>query len=270
MYVRALTVWLLLAAAAAAADPNIEAYAIASKAGREQRIGELRARLKEGFRDPSIRPAQRKQLRGDVRKEIASLEDPLEPYFAPLDLYRAGIGDVGYVETEDPWAIGEVTITIRQVVDETNAILRMVYLVGGGSGPAREVERDVWITGWPTDGRLDGQVVQFAAVLGVTGTKQYVTAGGSSRTIRLVESVDVVPHIDKFTRKDEARNWTAVDDGHDMLAIYVGYEHGRAKLVKLDGAVLRVALKDLVEMDRQFVLLTQRLQKSASADRRPR
>ena len=121
----------------------------------------------------------------------------------------------------------------------------------------------------PTAGFIDDQPTTLNGPFAVTDSQTYDTLIGQ-RTVPVLVPMKLTAHVDKFTRKDEARNWTAVADGRDATAIYCGLDRGAVKLAALDGTVLRVPASKLVEADRQFVLITQRLQKNPRADRPPR
>jgi hypothetical protein len=254
----ALIAWLSLAATAAAAEVNIDAYALRSRDARDAALASLQQQLADVSKRKVWEKGQKANVLKLLHAQVAGLEDPLRPYYAPLDLSTAASGAVGELRFE--------SVRIRQVIDSSNSIIIAswqrdvvvdVHADRLGNHPIyddKTFERDFWLGKVSTAGAADDGKLILQGIFFVAGTKQYATAGNSSRTILLLEPIDVADHRDKFTRKDEARTWTSAAGGHETTAIFLGYERGAATLVTLEGKRLRVPLSKLSEADRQFIL----------------
>jgi hypothetical protein len=269
----AVAISLMIASMAGAADVNIEAFALRSKAERADALSSAKASLAELRKRNVWAPGQRKHTIESIEARIAALEDPFQPYFARsgIDLASASVGELGWLDA--------VHVEVFQVIDDRNAIVRYVWQVVlrearlaaveyGSTAPDRsqpaireEHDRRYWLKGKSTSGWHDEMSVTLTGLFAVTETKTYDTLASQS-TVPVLEPIDIAAHLDKFTRKDEAREWTSASGGHKTIAVFIGYERGAATLVRLDGKRLRLPLAKLSEADRKFIL-----EKNAAAKR---
>lgn len=88
--------------------------------------------------------------------------------------------------------------SVRQVIDENNALVewkRSTHLFANRAPGSSSVL--VWLTG-PTDGLIDGSQLGIGGgIYKVTGTRQYETAAGSSKTVFVLEPFDASKLIEK-------------------------------------------------------------------------
>jgi hypothetical protein len=96
------------------------------------------------------------------------------------------------------------TVTIEQVVDDTNAIASfnltgttstkggytIVHTKPGGSMFFPGARKTIWLKGVSTTNYADGSVMKLNTVCTITGTKSYTTALGSQKTLFVVEPVE--------------------------------------------------------------------------------
>lgn len=178
------------------------------------------------------------------------------------------IGDFGYLPdhvVEFDGANNSWQFKVQQVVDERNMLVRVArrdhtYLNAREAGSYL-----IWIVG-KYSGVVDGQAVTFNEVFRVTGTKQYATAIGGSKTVFMLERFDIAPIVERLqaeatangpARKQEAqpefREWSDATGQFKLTARLISVADGKAKLEKKDGSVVNVPVDKLNESDQKFL-----------------
>lgn len=71
-----------------------------------------------------------------------------------------------------------------QIIDKENALTEWSEGIAGDSTL-------VWLKGFSTDGLADGKTVTISRPVRVTGSKQYTTAMGTSKTVMVIEPCDI-------------------------------------------------------------------------------
>jgi hypothetical protein len=239
--------------------PNIDAYVAASRAERPIALATALHELKLLDR---YRGADKAALQQELRNRIENLQNPLKPYYASGTFVWNDLkpGTIGRLDSPQPLSerlrpsgFKFPGLKVFQVVDGTSALLQYPGLeIRIGSRRAIDKEAVFMVRGVTTKEWVDDRDVTLQGVFAVTGTETYITAGGASRTVPLLELLDTRTYDDKFTRKNELRTW-AIKSGNTTDAIFVRHERGKVTLMNLAGKTIDVKLIDLGDADRKYV-----------------
>jgi hypothetical protein len=228
------------------AEEDIDRFVAASRTERTGRLRYLRAELTKLRADKGRDKSDAKKAADALQAEIESLEHPLRPYYTKLDLETAKIGDVGFIDDR---------VQLFQILDADTALVEHVWYSSRAVGMVNvrgdRHSRLLWLDKHVTSKYADEDWMPLVGIFSLTGTKSYDTKAGQ-RTVPVLEKVDLGKHADRFTRKDELRNWTA-KSGHKTEAIYVRHIGSRMTLMNLDGKTVEVSLNTLVDVDREYV-----------------
>ena len=133
-------------------------------------------------------------------------------------------------------------------------------------------DKSLWLKGFSSTNVADGQYINIPFAVEITGTKTYRTAIGR-RTVMVaepfifVEDEAVVARRAQARRKAaeeraraeevrkaaaEAAKWRAWTDSN-IEAKFSGLVSGEVKLIKRDGCVMCVGVKELSDEDRQWL-----------------
>lgn len=117
------------------------------------------------------------------------------PYFAELEHEVPTVGDVGRlhrksIETDDGDTI-EYVGRIVQIADENNMLVKL------GAADVLDDGELVWMSGIPTGKLFDDRPIVLNEVFVVSGSKSYGTAAGATKTVPLLEAVDMTPFLKK-------------------------------------------------------------------------
>ncbi len=261
-FLSALVVAWLAAGIARAKGPGIEAFAVLSQIQRTVDLGECYDEYKQYEKSRTIEAESR---RSELKKRIAYIEDPRNPYFAEgsFDWQRLKIGTIGRID--------ERLIDVVQTLDGHSAITEFPYYVerihrhrplpdgrfssergaatgSNGRGGTTIMLRNVETAGW-----VDRESRLISGVFVVDGTERYNTALGSN-TVFVLKQLDIKGIADKFTRKSDLRKWTSTG-GHETSAVFVRLNRGDVTLYKPDGKFIDVPLEKLSQADKEFVRL---------------
>jgi hypothetical protein len=264
--VSAVVIGLVLQTLVLAIEPKtIDEYAERSRAERPIALAEAKLDLKRISR---WRAEDREEPEKELLKRIAALENPLEPYYA-LGIFNWSdlkVGDIGRI---DSWKslrerAGEEfdrvlgyrqypQLKVFQVVGEDGALLkRSAGEVRTGIIGKEVVNEALFMArGMSTEGWVDGRDVVLDGVFAVTGTEAYATDAGS-RTVPLLERLDLTNQADKFNRKSESRTWTT-KNGKTTDAMYVRHDRGKVTLMNSAGKTTEIELTKLSDEDRKYV-----------------
>lgn len=225
-----------------AAEPDIKAYAISSRAQLTPALVAAKQELEKLPRSAT------KEFRDEAKARIAELENPLEPYYAPAPnkLKDAAAGDIGWFDE---------TVTVHQLIDDSNVLVQVRYFAtvtettAAGNIYQRERPRTrlLQLSGLSTEDMEGGVTLK-----GVFAIRNGELATLGWRAVPIVEPVDIEPHKDLFTRKDEIRTWTSAN-GRKADAVFVRTERGKVVLMNLNGKTAEVKLADLGDDDREYV-----------------
>lgn len=177
------------------------------------------------------------------------------------------VGDFGYlpdhvVDTADGQKSWQ--FKIQQVVDDNNMLVKVTqynHTRRGQSGDSL-----IWMVGRYSNA-VDGQVAKFNGVFRVTGTKQYATALGSSKTVYQIEKFDIAPIVERLKAEaaakqpdktepaatEEWREWSDATGQFKLTARLISVTDGKVKLEKQDGSVANVPVDKLSEADQKVV-----------------
>jgi hypothetical protein len=191
---------------------------------------------------------------------------PLVPEIKAIDIK---VGDVGYiVDTGICMDHQKDTIqnlwTVTQVIDKTNMLARIYEKRG---------DLTVWFSGISTAGFTDGSNQRVGQILQVTGTKQYTTAIGGTKTVFVI-SPFAIQDPDEFAAKakgadsaskqsarkvadapkwkTEYREWKDKTGNFSVKAKYSGIVAGKVVLLTEDGRKLSLAKEQLSDEDRKL------------------
>lgn len=279
---------LMIAAAAFADDSKVEAILRERLELIEQAKVESEAMM-EAMRKGSIRPRQKEpsamgrvgkvfkfafRSKEDREKAIEewtrkTSDEALAAKAAPPLLIRnaMGTGDFGYLpdhvvelgEERNSWQF-----KVQQVIDERNMLVKVTQF---SHSRGREVgDYLVWITGRFGD-LVDGQSVAFSGVFIVSGTKQYTTAIGGSKTVYMLERFDIAPIVERLKAEAASkktvipesdampafREWSDATGQFKMTARLISVADGNVKLERKDGSVATVPISKLSESDQKVL-----------------
>jgi hypothetical protein len=172
-------------------------------------IAQIRPSSRVGGESSSDRKERLTELQRKMQKELARLsgmKGTYVPFIESLEL-----GQVGCLP---------VNIKIVQILGD----LDLIAVVGG---------EHLWLNGFPTAGRADGDTVSYDGLVEITGNKTYATAGGGTRTIRLMQPSllrikDITDYIEqqKAVKKKPVGEPapTAKNKAAEMLAMARNYQ----------------------------------------------
>jgi len=154
-----------------------------------------------------------------LETKVDDLEHPKAPYLPTLKLEAESVGVfrtaspvVEIAGTMNQKQIPADTLEVIQVIDADNMLVRLFEDRGSyqteflprrgpqsgghvGNWAVKWVPRGedqvLWGAGYPTSGLVDDGFCKLDAVFEYSGTKQYVTGDGGSRTVHLVTKVEV-------------------------------------------------------------------------------
>jgi hypothetical protein len=156
---------------------------------------------------------------------------------AQLNLLKnegAAIGDVGHL----------YNFTIIQVIDENNAIAQT---------PDDRPNSHKIYTYWmkiATEGMVDGSRLDSEKRLfTITGTKQYETTSGGSKTLFVLEPEKATVPKKEFT----PRIWTDSSNKHTLRATFVELTSNKVKLRKDDGSFVTIEINGLSAYDQRWL-----------------
>lgn len=125
--------------------------------------------------------------------EVERLEKELvSPTLPTLDLLAMRDGDIGSLNHQHG-----VPFEVIQILGEENALVRVDF---HGAGDcifwlkARSAVRAI---------REGGKYQWIGGAYRIAGRRQYTTATGAAKTVSVVESYDLSPHLAKLRKKDE-------------------------------------------------------------------
>lgn len=209
------------------------------------------AYLEQSRKDADIKSRQAMLVAAE--EDLARLRDPTQPIHGDMQYGPPRGGDIGRIP-----GVAKVV----QVIDETT-MLANVYFLG---------ETTVWLRGIDTAGVADGQELRIGnkIVFHVSGTKKYETALGASRTVHVVEPIDVPAELYvkyaeitglKPAEQKKApsipaaglREWTDASGSFSVKARFRGMANGKVSLRTEDGRDLEVPLGKLSGADQKFI-----------------
>jgi hypothetical protein len=198
-----------------------------------------------------------------VNEYAAKLADPLEPFYGAMDSQSLKTGSIGCLN----W----IDASVFQVIDDENMLVELAWLAPvtkylNSSEAATEenvyegVERRtllVWVRGVETSGLTDRkglafQGVQPAGIFAVRETETYPTHAGS-RTVPVLEEIDMSPWARLFTMRGEMREWKDKSGKHSVQAAFVDYKGGKVELIGDNGKRSKLNLSDLSKPDQSYV-----------------
>jgi hypothetical protein len=199
---------------------------------------------------------------------VAVLENPFEPFFAPVHPRDLKIGSVGAVDWERPLSKkfqGAEFAVVYQIVDDTNMLVELSWSVWEARGQREEdvvqsirnKTKLIWVRGLETNQLVERDVpVRNGGapqhVFEVKASTTYRAAVGSNAVL-LLELVDTAPFIELFTQAAEARVWTDATGKYTFEAIFVFYERNKVLLVGMDGKPKDVSMSQLSDVDQDYV-----------------
>ena len=183
-----------------------------------------------------------------------------------LSLDRIENGSIGYLEY---WQFN-----VLQVIGPSDLILTL-------KNPDMP---PIWLTGYSTDGLVDGQRVRLVGLVETTGTKTYPTAAGTTKTVRVVRLVDrdrmaqmeakleanrtaaaarpkreadAIAWQERWAK--EKRTWKDKTGRFSVDAVYDGHlGDGNIRLLKEDKTEIIIHLSKLSDSDRRKTVAIKR------------
>jgi hypothetical protein len=170
---------------------KIGSFLEAAEKARVERIKFLEQRIQEVGRTRIVgqSPAQRRVAVQKARAEFDAAKKSKDLVVPRLD-YPPKVGMIG--------RLSGTTCGVDQVIDEDEMIVtaswaqKTVVVRNNVALPsAKTVQADFWVKGVSTAGLTDDRGAELKDVFEVTGTKQYETVFGSTRTILVLEPFDL-------------------------------------------------------------------------------
>jgi len=172
------------------------------------------------------------------------------------------VGEVGVLRQPGPLSAAAQPVKAFQVMDEDTLLIEIAY--------SRSDRMICWLDGFSTSGVVDGDLHSgVAALLEVTGTRQYGTAIGGTRAVFVLEpyGLDVDPSESQPAERrrsrqrstvrrnqaEAARLWTDNTGRFQVTAVFVSLTAGNVKLRKSDGTEITVPLERLSREARDWI-----------------
>lgn len=177
------------------------------------------------------------------------------------------------LETGKPQKIENERLEVLSVMDDQSCLL---------TTPKHDV---IWLEKYATKGLADGDSVRLLGYVVVHGTKQYDTAGGSTRTVRVIQLLPLDLHaaedakreavVQAKARAEELQQyplWT-LKDGSSFNAQFEGGQGVNARMVAIDSQELRlVRISDFADADaakiRQMIAIKRDAERAAAKAKR--
>ena len=117
----------------------------------------------------------------------------------------------------------------------------------------------VWLTGYKTNGLVDGEQVRLIGPVLVKGTKTYETVDGASATVRVIRLL--TPEETKKIEDEKAaateaalyRTWTDATGTHKVLAKFIDFKKGKAYLQRKDSQTIELSPSKLSKEDQEWI-----------------
>lgn len=179
------------------------------------------------------------------------------------------IGDFGYIPSHAVLFDGALNFwrcKVQQVIDERNMLVKVTRHDATYTTAREAGSYLIWVVG-KYSGVIDGQNVTLKSVFRVTGTKQYTTAIGGSKTVFMLEPFDIAPIVERLKAEaaankpaepkpdavPEFREWSDATGQFKLTARLISVADGKVKLEKQDGSVANVPVDKLSEADQKVV-----------------
>lgn len=204
----------LKAVADASLPASVQVYFTNAEKARENEIRSLERSIKEAkqkfrlpantaFRADVIKSAKATLARDEPRLKILKQQvlkerrEKLRPTYV-LSIGVNKLGQIGVLRATDQ-------VVVSQVVDDNTMLITIIKDKRGFSiAPNRtttvignKIKTTAWVKGIKTAGMVDGQRFQSQQLFQVTGTKQYETTVGRTRTVFVVEPFNITPYLKK-------------------------------------------------------------------------
>lgn len=255
------------------APAYIKEYAKASQLQRPQAIADAERNI-AAIRDSVQRSVQLGQPKRDAMKSgqaaindaklrMAKLTDPKEPFYASVTPQSLKVGSIGRLN----W----IDAGVFQIIDKENMLVELSWQVQVTKymNSARAATEDnvydgserrtsiVWVRGIDTSDLTTGKGLAFQGVapqgvFAVREARTYETYSGS-KTVPVLEEVDIAPWSHLFTMTGELRTWRDKSGKHSTEAALSDYKSGFVHLEQADRKPLKLKLSELSEDDQSYV-----------------
>jgi len=200
-----------------AMPPAVQRYFAESERQRIEQLAKVDSRIAEKIADQKRRGinARTKQQNAKdiaelkrVREVLVTNKPPFVPVIDPLDLK---VGQVGLLRM----ACGELRLTLQPNLNSTFTYtlpgttrhsLRVFQVIKANEvivepywyeETVEETAQPIWVVGVPTAGMTTKADVKLDQVFHVSGTRSYQTISGATKTVFVIEPVDVDAWIKK-------------------------------------------------------------------------
>lgn len=130
----------------------------------------------------------------NAAQTLKALSKSKDPYFPSLN--NLNVGEIGILRDTAWYSVRLREIEVLQIIDDENMLIEY-----------DSYSHDkCWLKGFQTNGLVDDDRVEgLASLLKVTGTKQYRTAAGGTKTVPLLEPFGLEVPVTKDVRAKNPR-----------------------------------------------------------------
>ena len=148
-------------------------FDLTKRAHRTKYIKHLQTQIKEREGHKDLRKKQ---------KVLETIDPPPIPMLWPLRQDTLGVGKAGVVMQ---------MLEVMQVIDKNNMLVAAADRVLSRFGGGTERAPTFWLGGVSTAQIADGHKFRPEVVMVITGTKQYITVAGATKTVFFAEVIDL-------------------------------------------------------------------------------
>lgn len=192
-----------------AVSPETEAVVRDLEIARDKRVAELEKAVKD-LRTARMNAREKARRLNELQAQLRKAKSPGAMEFGQLK-YPVDVGSFGELKDAVDVRSGmpDVFVVVRQVINEREAIVELswgddvneVVQIGGGAATADNsyvrtrpkiiAEATCWLLNVPTTKMVDDQMVKLPQTFYVSGTKQYTTTDGATKTVPVLQPVDL-------------------------------------------------------------------------------
>ncbi len=175
------------------------------------------------------------------------------PWFPSLT--RFCVGEIGF--WRDTGFFTLETVKVKQIVDDKSMLVEELT----------RLKKNYWLEGFATRGVVDGDMVRVGCLLEITGTKQYTTVLGATKTVLVLEPYPIDTTLPERREKEidsvkpeerqvgiaAPRQWTDATGKFKVNATFRGVIGGNVQLEREDGSKIGLPLEQLSNEDQQWI-----------------
>lgn len=172
--------------------------AIASKERSLDRLQKEESRKKSKKTGSAFGPGR--PLKHTIQQRTASVQKEIEElsrrdtFYVPLaSITKLSVGSIGRLHYDAANSPHFPSAEVLQIIDARNMLVQTRWSVGSSW-------KTMWLRDVPTTGIVTGNRVSFPKLIHVAETRTYDTVLGGTKTVFVVEPIELAPHMEAVLR----------------------------------------------------------------------